>query len=70
MTYTILELHRVVCDGCAEEKEMTIHPDEDTEDCIRDFDEKLKEDGWVYDKESDEHYCPDCAKEMKEDDEL
>lgn len=62
MTYTILELQRFTCDGCGKKEEQTI--DKDYCNPIENeqyFIEDLKTQGWTYNKEKDQHFCPKCS---------
>ena len=66
MTYTRLEIVKIVCDECDREEE--IQTNDEYENPIESENElftELQEQGWVYDEEEDQHYCPECAKEMK-----
>jgi len=69
MTYTIFELHRVVCDECEIAEEDLINVEfENIIDRERSFIGELIGKGWVYNKENEQHFCPKCV-EVGEDEE-
>ena len=66
ITYTRLELVKIICDECGDEETLEIDPDSGTPEEESEWLDELKADGWIYDKESDTHTCPDCVDELKE----
>jgi len=63
MTYTRLEVQRFTCDVCGEKEEQTVsteegNPIEEEQDLI----DTLKEKGWIWNAETDQHLCPKCSK--------
>jgi len=67
MTLYYLEVQVVQCDGCDNSEENKINTDhENAVESEHMFLEDLKNEGWIYCEKTDQHFCPDCIKEMSE----
>jgi hypothetical protein len=66
MTYDRYVILRVSCDGCAEEEELELSDNENIDEEEVEWFAELQELGWTYDKEKDEHKCPLCVEDEKD----
>lgn len=63
MTYTRFELQRFTCDKCGKEEKQKVNPEfENPIESLEQFMDGLKDEGWTYDKKTDQHLCPKCSK--------
>jgi methionyl-tRNA synthetase len=64
MTYTVVEVHKISCDECDEEETMEVNAEyENVYESEDEFMSDLQRSGWIYSKEHDKHFCPECAKD-------
>ena len=65
MSYKLKEVGTITCDICGEEVEGAFNKDGNPTIAEHSWFQDLKDEGWTFDKETEEHYCPECTKNVK-----
>lgn len=66
MTYRLYEKGILTCDGCGVEKTVLLDKRDNPTVREQEWFDKLMSDGWEYDEEKEEHYCPACSVDVSQ----